>query len=111
MKIQVDDADENGFTALSEASAAGHVGSIQLLLSEPWGADPNTVGRFKRTPLWRATFANQREAALALLEGGADPRLRGRFVPWSKRPQLLLSTTISIIITMIALEKSVSQPR
>ena len=77
VKIQVDDADENGFTALSEASAAGHVGSIQLLLSEPWGADPNTVGRFKRTPLWRATFANQREAALALLEGGADPRLRG----------------------------------
>ena len=52
--IQVDDADENGFTALSEASAAGHVGSVQLLLSEPWGADPNTVGRFKRTPLWCA---------------------------------------------------------
>jgi len=59
----------------------------------------------------RATFANQREAALALLEGGADPRLRGRFVPYGRRRQLLLSTTISIIVTMIALEKSVNRAK
>ena len=44
-----------------------------MLLAE--GADPNTVGRHGRTPLWRASYAGHVGIARLLLRGGADPRI------------------------------------
>ncbi|CAL1548532.1 unnamed protein product, partial [Lymnaea stagnalis] len=51
----------------------GHAGAIRFLLEQ--GADPNSVGQFKRTPLYRASFGGHLEAVLILLENGADPRI------------------------------------
>ena len=64
--------------------SSGHQGIMTLcsgpepadpLLLRQRGADPNSVGRFKRVPLWRATFGSHVEAAVVLLAAGADPRL------------------------------------
>jgi hypothetical protein len=74
--VQVDDCDENGNTALSEAAGGGHVDTCAMLMKR--GADPNVQGQFKRTPLWRATFGNHAETAKVLIEGGADYRLSDR---------------------------------
>lgn len=52
LKIRVDETDENDYTALSEAACAGHVDCVKILLDR--GANPNTVGKHKRTPIWRA---------------------------------------------------------
>ena len=52
MGVRVDETDENDYTALSEAACAGHVDCVKLLLER--GANPNTVGKHKRTPIWRA---------------------------------------------------------
>ena len=41
-------------------SGGGSVDAIKFLLER--GADPNTVGRFKRTPLYRAAFAGHLDA-------------------------------------------------
>lgn len=52
------------------------------------GADPNSRGEFKRTPLWRAAFLGKAEVVPLLLEGGADPRIggwSGTEGTWSKR--------------------------
>ena len=74
--VGVDDCDENGNTALSEAAGGGHAETCLLLLEK--GADPNIPGQFKRVPLWRATFGNHVETARTLLTGGADYRLADR---------------------------------
>uniref|UniRef100_A0A2C9KSV2 Uncharacterized protein n=1 Tax=Biomphalaria glabrata TaxID=6526 RepID=A0A2C9KSV2_BIOGL len=71
--IECTDANEN--TALSEAANGGHAEAIKLLLEN--GADPNTIGQFRRTPLYRAAFAGHLEATYMLLENGADPRIIG----------------------------------
>ncbi|KAH9487709.1 hypothetical protein Btru_069463 [Bulinus truncatus] len=67
--------DANGNTALSEAANGGHADAIKFLLEH--GADPNTIGQFRRTPLYRAAFAGHLEATYILLENGADPRILG----------------------------------
>ncbi|KAI0224680.1 putative IQ motif and ankyrin repeat domain-containing protein [Lamellibrachia satsuma] len=65
--------DANGNTALSEAASGGDTDTIKFLADR--GADPNTVGQFKRTPLYRAAFAGHLGACEMLLQFGADPRL------------------------------------
>lgn len=40
----------------------GHSDTIRLLIER--GADPNTRGHFRRTPLYRAAFAGHLEAGL-----------------------------------------------
>ena len=69
----IDSKDPNNNTALSEASASGNVEIIRFLLSK--SADPNSIGAYNRTPLWRSAFASHLEASQILLENGADPRL------------------------------------
>lgn len=39
------------------------------------GADPNSQGEFKRSPLWRAAFLGKADLIPPLLCAGADPRL------------------------------------
>eukprot|EP01046_Picozoa_sp_COSAG06_P067876 COSAG06_NODE_17790_length_921_cov_1.278589_1_plen_281_part_10 len=72
LKMRVDETDENDYTALSEAACAGHVGCVKVLLAR--GANPNTVGKHKRTPIWRAVYMNQIDCIQPLLDAGADPR-------------------------------------
>lgn len=43
--------DPNGNTPLSEAASGGSATTLQLLLER--GADVNSQGQFKRTPLYR----------------------------------------------------------
>ncbi|KAG2430274.1 hypothetical protein HXX76_010369 [Chlamydomonas incerta] len=69
----VDTADGHGNTLLSEAAAGGVQSTVAMLLE--MGADPNSRGEFRRTPLWRASFLGKAEVVPLLLEGGADPRL------------------------------------
>ena len=71
-EADVETADSNGNTLLSEAAAGGDTGTVLLLLGQ--GASPNSKGEHGRTPLWRACFLGRSEAVQALLEGGADPR-------------------------------------
>ena len=66
-------ADGHGNTLLSEASAGGAAATVKHLLK--MGANPNTQGEFKRTPLWRAAFLGKADCIAPLLEGGADPRI------------------------------------
>ena len=73
----VDVADGHGNTLLSEAAAGGAVDAVKLLLG--LGADPNTQGEFKRTPLWRAAFLGKTDCVGPLLAGGADPRIGDGF--------------------------------
>eukprot|EP00892_Ulva_mutabilis_P006196 jgi/Ulvmu1/3949/UM018_0172.1 len=69
----VDSADAHGNTLLSEAAAGGALATAELLLQR--GANPNSQGEFKRTPLWRAAFLGKLDLVLPLLSGGADPRI------------------------------------
>jgi hypothetical protein len=64
--LQVDWADAHGNTVLSEAAAGGAASVCRHLLAS--GAEPNSQGEFKRTPLWQAAFQ-------PMLKGGADPRV------------------------------------
>ena len=58
MLIDCEDANNN--TPLSEASAGGHIETIQMFLER--GAEVNSRGHYDRTPLWRAAFAGHLEA-------------------------------------------------
>ena len=60
--------------AISEAAAGGANEAIKFLLDG--GADPNTIGHFGRTPLYRAVFAGHTDTIKILLEAGADPRIK-----------------------------------
>ena len=71
--MQVEASDAHGNTCLSEAAAGGAIAACKLLLR--LGANPNTVGDFGRTPLWRASFLGKESVISALLEGGCDPRI------------------------------------
>ncbi|CAG9464649.1 unnamed protein product [Pedinophyceae sp. YPF-701] len=78
----VDAADGHGNTLLSEASAGGSLEAVRLLLAR--GANPNTQGEFKRSPLFRACFMGKTDVILPLLEAGADPRVPNEF---GERPE------------------------
>ena len=39
------------------------------------GADPNTIGAWGRTPLYRAAFSGHMEAVECFLQYGSDPRI------------------------------------
>ena len=47
---------------------------IEWLVAQ--GANPNSIGRYGRSPLYRAAFAGHVEAVQMCLQCGADPRLR-----------------------------------
>ncbi|XP_071965660.1 IQ motif and ankyrin repeat domain-containing protein 1-like [Antedon mediterranea] len=65
--------DANGNTALSEAAGGGNADTIRYLIEK--GANVNSQGQFKRTPLYRCAFGGHLEVCQVLLECGADPRL------------------------------------
>ena len=69
----VDCCDVHGNTLLSEAAAGGSAEIVRLVSSR--GADPNKLGEFGRSPLWRASFLGKEDVLVPLLESGADPRL------------------------------------
>merc|ERR1712187_207728 len=69
---EIDASDLYGSTLLSEAAAGGAEDCVDVLLGH--GADPNSIGRNKRTPLWRAANAGYATVVQALLRGGGDPR-------------------------------------
>ena len=56
--IECEDANTN--TPLSEAGAGGDVDTIRFLISN--GAEVNSQGHFKRTPLYRAAFGGHFDA-------------------------------------------------
>jgi hypothetical protein len=74
---KADVSDGHGNTLLSEASAGGAASTIKFLLRA--GANPNSQGEFRRTPLWRAAFLGKLDCIQLLLEGGADPRIGEKF--------------------------------
>ena len=43
-----------------------------MLLGE--ACDPNSIGRYHRSPLWRAAYAGNDELIRVLLRSGGDPR-------------------------------------
>lgn len=73
LQDMIDCEDPNGNTPLSEASGGGSVSTIKMLIE--MGANPNSQGQFKRTPLYRAAFAGHLEACQTLLSNGGDPRI------------------------------------
>ena len=72
-KEPVEIADGHGTTLLSEAAAGGQVPGVKWLLEK--GAFPNSIGEFKRTPLWRACFLGHAEVVKEVLKAGGDPRI------------------------------------
>jgi len=70
--IELECCDRHGTTLLSEAAAGGKFDFVTWLLGE--GADPNSLGRYRRTPLWRVAYVGSAESVQALLRGGGDPR-------------------------------------
>eukprot|EP00668_Euglena_longa_P015532 GGOE01019621.1.p1 GENE.GGOE01019621.1~~GGOE01019621.1.p1 ORF type:complete len:185 (-),score=38.70 GGOE01019621.1:82-594(-) len=64
--------DGAGYTPLHYAARAGHVGTMELLISRK--ADPNAETRSGRsTPLHRAAYCGHRDAVQLLLTHRADP--------------------------------------
>merc|ERR1719247_271264 len=70
--LNIEVGDEHGTTLLSEAAAGGAEEVCEMLVGE--GADPNSQGRYKRTPLWRAAYAGHAVVVKMLLRAGSDPR-------------------------------------
>jgi len=71
--VDVESQDTYGNSLLSEAAAGGAEHCVQMLLAR--GANPNRLGRYHRTPLWRAANAGHGVVVGILLRGGADPRI------------------------------------
>src|SRR5690349_149794 len=65
------DEPESGVTALFIAVEAGNIDLAKLLIGR--GADVTLPVKFKRTPLYAATFGNFPDLVKLLLESGADP--------------------------------------
>lgn len=51
-------------------SFASNHGETKLRFAE----DPNSIGRYHRSPLWRAAYAGNDELIRVLLRSGGDPR-------------------------------------
>jgi ankyrin repeat protein len=64
-------------TPLMSAAIRGHVGTIRALLAHGCG-DINARNRNGRTALWCACYAGHANAALVLLEAGADMSIADR---------------------------------
>jgi ankyrin repeat protein len=62
--------DASGWTALTQAAAAGKVANVKVLIR--LGANVNTVDDHGTTPLIAATQCKKVDAAVCLLEAGAD---------------------------------------
>ena len=78
-----------GVEALGTAASQGDLPTLQRLVNE--GVDVNGVGQDDNTPLLRAVFKNQLEAAQFLLDHGAQvdkPRLPG----WNYTPLCLVNS-------------------
>lgn len=70
--VEPDCADEHGTTLLSEAAGGGAQDVVEMLVS--LGCDVNSIGRYRRTPLWRAAYAGRADLIRILLRCGGDPR-------------------------------------
>ncbi len=64
---------ESGCRAICFASVAGNHYAVKFLLDQ--GMDPNWKNGHGITPLYYAVAYNRRKTVLALLKGGADPKL------------------------------------
>jgi len=74
---------------LCKAAGAGDLPAIQRLLAA--GVDVNSVGKDNNTPLIRAVFKNQLQAAQLLLDHGAQVD-KPRFPGWDYTPLCLVNT-------------------
>lgn len=72
-RVDLEAKERNGYTALSEASIAGHTVVVGQLLRAL--ADPNTRAQDGRTPLHRAALHSWQPVVRLLLDGGADPSI------------------------------------
>jgi len=70
----IEAVERNGYTALSEASIAGHTIVVGQLLRAL--ANPNSKANDGRTPLHRAAFHGWQPVIYLLLDHGADPKIR-----------------------------------
>jgi len=70
----IEAVERNGYTALSEASIAGHTIVVGQLLRAL--ANPNSKANDGRTPLHRAAFHGWQPVINLLLDHGADPKIR-----------------------------------
>jgi len=75
--------------ALCKAASSGDLPTIRRLLAA--GVDVNCVGKDHNTPLIRAVFKNQLQAAQLLLDHGADVE-KPRYPGWNYTPLCLVNT-------------------
>ena len=73
--FDLESAQKDGSTALSEASAQGHT---DLVIPDEPGADPNAQNDQGRSPLFRASYNGHIDTVRLLLSVGGDPDLNTR---------------------------------
>ena len=73
--------DDDGFTALIYATVAGHSEIVKLLLEK--GAYTYQAGKYGRTSLHRAVNEGHLEIVKLLLEKGADPNQADKILGWT----------------------------
>ena len=72
-KVNVDEAQPDGSTALHWAAHWNELETISMLIKA--GAQVNLANRYGATPLWLASGNGSESAVLALLKVGADPNV------------------------------------